>query len=111
MLICLIQVLCGMMKQFIQTKDTDYTFTVDMNDELVEINTSGSFYQGRGIFKVKYYNPPEIIFQHLPVKKRVNKKEVNRNRNSYFIDNLTSVDIKDAIRNGGKIIEINEGII
>ena len=44
------------------------------------------------ILKIKYYYPPSLIFQHLPVKEKVKNIEVNRTRNGYTIDVLTSVD-------------------
>ena len=59
--------------------------------------------------KLKYYNPLNLIFQHLPVKEKVKNIEVNRMRNGYIIDNLPSVDIQEISRNGGKVIRIYEG--
>ena len=32
-------------------------------------------------------------------------------RNGYVIDTLTSVDICEIVKNGGKVIEIYEGVI
>ena len=32
-------------------------------------------------------------------------------RNGYIIDHLTSVDIQEIVKTGGKVIEINEGVI
>ena len=47
--------------------ETGYAYTRDMNDELVEkINTS-NFTQGSAILKIKYYNPRDLIVQHLPI--------------------------------------------
>ena len=45
------------------------------------------------------------------LKKKSNKIEVNRLRNGYITDTLTSVDIQEIVKNGGKIIEIYEGVI
>ena len=64
------------------------------------------FNQSSAILKIKYYNPLDIILQHLPVKVRLNKIEVTRMRKGYNIDTLTSVDIKEILRNGEKRIEI-----
>ena len=61
--------------------------------------------------KIKYYNPPNIILQHLPVKEEVNKIEVNRLRNGYITDTLTSVDIQEIVKIGGRVVEIYEGVI
>ena len=91
--------------------ETGYAFTRDMNDELIEKFNNQTFTQGSAILKIKYYNPKNLIVQHLPVKDKVNKIEINRMRNGYIIDTLTSVDIQEIIKIGGKIIEIYEGVI
>ena len=55
-----------------------------MNDVLVEAFNNQTFNQDgkeSAIVKIKYYNPPDLIFQHLPVKGKVKKVEVNRMRN------------------------------
>ena len=62
------------------------------------------------ILKLKYYSPPNLNFQHLPVKEKVRKIEVNRKINGYFIDTLTSNDIHEIVKKGGNIIETNEGV-
>ena len=59
---------------------------------------------------IKYYNPPDLIFQHLPIKEKVEKKEVNRMRNGYIIDTLTSVDIQEIVKIGGEVIENYKGV-
>ena len=90
---------------------TGYAFTPDMNEELVKkINTS-NFTQGSAILKIRYFNPKNLIFQHLPVKERGKKIETNRMGNGYIVDYLTSVDIQAIVEIGGKVIEIYEGII
>ena len=60
---------------------------------------------------MKYYNPPNLIFQHLPVKEKAKKIEVNRMRNGYIIDTLTSVDICEIVKIGGRVIEVYEGVV
>ena len=50
------------------------------------------------ILRIKYYTPPNLIFQHLQVKEKVRKPEVNRMRNGYILDRLTSVDIVKLLR-------------
>ena len=37
--------------------------------------------------------------------------EINRMRNGYIIDTLTSVDIQEIVKIGGKVIKIYEGVI
>ena len=72
--------------------ETGYAYTRDMNDELVEKLNTGNFNQGSAILKIKYYNPRDLIVQHLPIKEKEKKIEINRMRNGYIIDYLTSVD-------------------
>ena len=90
--------------------ETGHAFTKDMNDELVEKFNNQTFTQGSAILKVKYCNPKNLIVQHLPVKEKVNKIEVNRMRNGHIIPTLTSVDIQEIIKIGGKLIKIYEGV-
>ena len=75
-----------------------------------QFNTQ-KFTQGSAILKVLYYNPKDLIFQHIPVKEIVKKTELNRMRNGYIIDTLTSVDIQEIIKIGGKLIKVHEGVI
>ena len=81
-----------------------------MNDELVEKFNNQTSTQGSAILKIKYYNSKNSIVQHLPLEER-EKIEINRMRNGYIIDTLTSVDIQEIVKIGGKVIEIYEGII
>ena len=78
--------------------ETGYVFTTDMNDELVQKFNNQTFTQGSAILTIKYYNPKNLILQHLPVKEKVNKTEINRMRNGYIIQTLTSVDKQDWLR-------------
>ena len=55
--------------------ETGYAFTPDMNDELVEKFNNQTFTQGSAILKIKYFNPKNLIVQHLPVKEKVKKIE------------------------------------
>ena len=62
---------------------TGYADTSDMHDDLVEkINTQTST-QGSAILKVLYYNPKNLTVQHLPVKEKVKKFEMNHMRKGY----------------------------
>ena len=95
-------------------RKTGFAFKPHMNDIYVKAFNNQSFNQDgdeSAILKIKYYNPPNLIFQHLPIKKKVKKIEVNRMRNGYIIDTLTSVDIQEIVKIGGKVIEIYEGVI
>ena len=84
------------------------------NNVYVEAFNNQTFNQDgdeSAILRIKYYNPRNLIFQHLPVKGKVKNVEVKRMRNGYIIDTLTSVDICKIIKNGGRVIEIYEGVI
>ena len=48
--------------------------------------------------KKQYYNPPNLIIQRLPIKEKLKNTEVNRMRNGYIIDTLTSVDICEIVK-------------
>ena len=95
-------------------KETGFVFKPDMNDVYVKAFNNQTFNQDgdeSAILTIKYYNPPDLIFQHLPIKEKVKKLEVNRMRNGYNIDTLTSVDIQEIVKTGGKVIEIYQGVL
>ena len=85
-----------------------------MNDVLVNDFNNQTFYQDGNdstTSEIKYYNPPNLIFQHLPIiNEKVKNVEVNRMRNGYIIDTLTSVDNCETVKKGGKVIRIYEGV-
>ena len=58
-----------------------YAFTKDINIDLVEKFIIQTFTRGSAILKIKYYNPKNLIVQHLPVKEKEKKFENNRMRN------------------------------
>ena len=94
--------------------ETGFAFKPNMNDVYVEAFNNQSFNEDgddSAILTIKYYNPPNLIFQHLPIKEKGKKIEVNRMRNGYIIDTLTSVDNQETVEIGGKVIEIYEGVI
>ena len=88
---------------------TGIAFKPYMNDVYVKAFNDRSFNKDgdeSAILTIKYYNPPGLIYQHLPIKEKVKKIEVNRMRNGYIIDTLASVDIQEIVKTGGKVIEI-----
>ena len=91
--------------------ETGYAYTKDTNDELVEKFSFQNFTQGSAFLKIKHYNPKNLIVQHLPVKERENKIEISRMGNGCIIEHLTSVDIQEIVKIGGKVIEIIQGVI
>ena len=68
--------------------ETGYDYTKKMNGELVKKLHTGNFTQESAILKIKYYNPKNLIVQHLPVKEREKKIEIIQMRNGYIIDTL-----------------------
>ena len=93
---------------------TGYAFKLHMNIVYVEAFNNQTFNQDgdeSAILRIKYYNPCDLIFQHLPVGEKVKTIEVNRMRNGYIIETLTSVDIQEIVKTGGRVIEICEGVI
>ena len=98
-------------KSFYPKIETGYSFIKNTNGELVEKFNTGNFSQGSAISKLKFYNPKKLIVQHLPVKEKEKKSETNCMRNGYIIDTLTSVDIQEIVKIGGKVLEVFEGVI
>ena len=67
--------------------------------------------QGSAILKIKYFNPPALIFQHLPVEHKVKKHDINRMRKSYIIDILTSVGIQEIVKTGGRLFTFTNWLV
>ena len=94
--------------------ETGFVFKPNMNDVYVEAFNNQTFNEDSdesAILTIKYYNPLDLIFQHLPVKEKVKKIEVTRMRNGYINDTLTSIDIQEIVKLGGKVARIYEGVI
>ena len=91
--------------------ETGYAFEKHMNVELVEKFNNQTFTQRSATLKLKYYNPKNLIVQLLPVKEKGKQIEINRMRNGYITQVLTSVDIQEVLKTGGKVFEIYEGVI
>ena len=66
-------------KSFYLRIETGYAFIVDMNDELVEKFNTQFCNQGSAILKIKYYNPLNLIVQHIPIKKSKKMKVKDEN--------------------------------
>ena len=91
--------------------ETGYAFTRDMNDDLVGKLNKQTVTQGSAILKIQCYNPKNVTVQHIPVKQRVNKMEINQMRNGYNTQLLTYVDIQGIVKIGCEVFEIYEGVI
>ena len=73
-----------------------------MNDVYIEALINKTFNQDgneSASLKVKYYNPHDLLFQHLPLKQKARNIEdmVNRKKNKSIVDVLTSVDIPENL--------------
>ena len=58
--------------------ETGFVFKPHMNHVYVEAFINQTFNEGgdeSAILTIKYYNPPNLIFQHLPVKEKKSKKK------------------------------------
>ena len=94
--------------------ESGFAFKPHMNNVYVEAFNNQTFNQDgdeSAILRIKYHNPPNLIIQHLPVKQKSKNVEVNRMRIGYIIDTLTSVDVCQIVKIGGRVIEIYEGVI
>ena len=98
--------------------ETSYPFKKFMNDAICTLFNSGRWNElNRSAFlTVKYHNPENLIFQHLPIKEKIENpyknnrlEEINRVRNGIIIDTLTSVDIVEIVKCGGVIMDVYEG--
>ena len=93
--------------------ETGFAFKPNMNIVYVETFNNQTFNQHRdesAILKMKYYNPRDLIFQHLPLKEKVENIEVNRMRNGYISDILTSVDLWEIVKTGVRFIDIYKDV-
>ena len=83
--------------------ETGFALKPHMNDVYVEAFDNQTYNQDgdeSAVLTIKYYNPPNLKFQHLPVEGKGKKIEGNRMRNGYIIDTLTSVDICEIAKVG-----------
>ena len=81
--------------------ETGHIFTSDMEHDLLNEFNSQTFKSV--ILKIKYYNPKDRKLQH-EIKKRF-KTELNRLRNGYNVNTLTSVDIQKIVKVGVKLLK------
>ena len=91
-----------------------FAFKPHMINVFVEVFIFQSFNQDgneSATLKLKNFNPPNLIVQHFSVEGKVKNIEVNRMRNGYIIDTLTSVEICEIVKMGGEVVEIYEGVI
>ena len=93
--------------------ESGFAFKPHMNAIFAEAFNIQSFNQDgneSAILKIKYYNPPDLIFRHLPIKEKVETIEVNQMRNGYNVDVVARVDIGEIVKIGGRVIEIYKSV-
>ena len=81
--------------------ESGFVFRPHMNEIYVEAFNVQTFNQNgteNEILITKYYNPLNLIFQHLPGKEKVKSIEVNRTSNGYILMFLTNVDIQEIVK-------------
>ena len=97
--------------------ETSYPFEIYLNDAVCEIFNSGRWDElKRTVFlTVKYHNPKNLIFQHIPIREKVKYsyknrlQEMNHCRNGVIFDTLISQDIIQVVICGGVLLEVYEG--
>ena len=89
-----------------------------MSDAVCSLFNSGKWNEMKrcAFLTVKYHNPENLVFQHLPVEEKVENPyknnrlgEINRMRNGIIKDTLKSVDIVEIVKSGVVILEVYEG--
>ncbi|ESO93412.1 hypothetical protein LOTGIDRAFT_161983 [Lottia gigantea] len=95
-------------------------FRLEENEKFVKFFNEQKFRPRTAILKVWFKYPTNMFFQPIPAKdkitftNRIGKKETGskiRFRNGFCHDVLTSVDIQEIVKSGGKIIKILDGIV
>ena len=98
--------------------ETAYAFENHMNDAVCSLFNGQRFEELNlcCFLTVKYHNPENLIFQHLPARDRIRLPyknnaymSVNRSRNGVIIATLTSIDIMEIVKIGGVILKVYEG--
>ena len=98
--------------------ETAYAFEDYMNDAVCTLFNNKEFEKLNlcCFLTVKYHNPENLIFQHLPARDRIQipyknnvYEDINRSRNGVIISTLTSVDIIQIVKTGGVILKVYEG--
>ncbi|ESO98765.1 hypothetical protein LOTGIDRAFT_158711 [Lottia gigantea] len=96
------------------------TFRQEENKEYLKLFNEQKFRPRTAILKVWFEYPTNMFFQPIPAKdkitftNRIGKKETGTNirfRNGFCHDVLTSVDIQEIVKAGGRIIKILDGIV
>ena len=96
-------------------RETGFGSKPHMNDVYVEVFNIQFFNEDgfeSSILEKKIYCQIDLKNQHTSVKgKKLKNMEAKRMRNGYNIDTLTSVETREIVKIGGKVIKIYEGVI
>ena len=82
-------------------KESGFAFKPHTTETFVEAFNIQTFnHDGNecAILRSNYYKPPNLIFQHLPIKDKVKNIEDIVIRNGHIIDTLTSDDYQEIIK-------------
>ena len=99
--------------------ETAYPFEKYMSDAICSLFNSGKWNElNRCAFlTVKYHNPENLVFQHLPIKEKFENpyknnrlEEINRMRSGIIKDTLSSVEIVEIVKYGCINLEVIGGI-
>ena len=93
---------------------TGSAFKPDMNRTYVDAFNNQTFNEDgneSAVLKIKYYNSPNLIFQHISVKEKIKSIETKTMKSGYINDTLTSIDIQEMVKNGEKVIEFYERVV
>ena len=85
-----------------------------MNDVYVDASNHQTFNQDSkecAILKIKLLFPADLLLEHIPVKEKVKNIKVNRLKKGYVIGKLTSLELCEIVKMGGKLFEFYEGVI
>ena len=91
--------------------ETGYPFELDMNHDIAEKVKNQTFAEGSADLKVLYNNPSDSIIQHLPVREKVKWTLTAMMKDSYIMGKLPTVNIKEIVWSGCKVMKTYEGVI
>ena len=88
--------------------ETGYAYTKDMSIDLFNKFNNQPLTRGNVILKIRYYNPKDLIVQHLPNKEEVNRSEKNSMRNGFSLMFCHRYIIKNLLQREGKWLKFTK---
>ena len=98
-------------KSYYTIIESGLAFTKGMNDNLVNAFNNQSLTESCAILSIKYSNPEDMILHHTQAKEKLREVEVNKMRFVFTTGILSSFDIQDIVKTGGKVFESYEEIL